>query len=173
MNCRDFLNRTDAFLADRLEGAEVRDFRDHLRSCASCREVVVSADPVHLLSAAPLKEPSREQVEACAGAVTALIHQDRLQRRMSKPRWRWMAAAAAVVVSAGAGLAWWATHPGFEAGGSLLTPGVVSAAAHREDPPPPRVEVETPGGDLRVYQYADAGDGNTAVVYIVKESLEL
>ena len=130
-------------------------------------------DPVLLLSSAVLKEPSMEQVGACVGAVTALIHQDRLQRRISKPKWRWMVAAASVVASVGAGVAWWSSHPGFEEGGMPFSQDAPSVAAQWEDPPPPHVEVETSGGDLRVYQFADTGDGNTAVVYIVKESLEL
>ncbi len=173
MNCRDFLSRMDAFLADRLEGVEAGDFRNHLRSCAACREVAVTADPVLLLSAAPLKEPSAEQVGSCVGAVIAIIHQDRLRRRIRKPGWRWMAAAAAAVVAVGAGLAWWASQPDFEEGGMLFSQGGVSVAAHREGPPPPHVEVEIPGGDVRVYRFANAGDNNTAVVYIVKESLDL
>lgn len=173
MNCRDFLNCMDGFLADRLEADEERDFRGHLRSCSSCREAAVTADPVLVLSAAPLKEPSDRQVEACVGAVAALIRQDRLQRRISRPKWRWMAAAAAVVVSTGAGVTWWANRPEAGGAGAALATNSVSAVSGRENPPPPHVEVEAPGNDLRVYQYADAGDGNTTVVYIVNESLEL
>jgi len=173
MNCRDFLIRMDAFIADELEADQTRDFREHLRSCDSCRESAVAADPVLLLSASPLGTASAKQVEACVEVVAALIHQDQLQRRISRPRWRWMAAAAAVVVSTGAGLTWWSSRPVIGMGGASLPPAAVSAVSYQQDPPPPRVEVESPGGNLRVYQYADAGDGNTTVVYIVKESLEL
>ncbi len=173
MNCGDFLRRIDAFVADTMEGPEELDFRKHLRTCTACRQEAVARDPVFLLSAVPLREPTAEQVQSCVGAVTALIHQDRLQRQVRKPRWRWMAAAAAAVMAVGAGLAWWSGQPGFDEKDHLSSESGVSVASHREKLPPPRVEVETPGSDLRVYQYADTDDGNTAVVYIVNTSLEL
>ena len=93
MDCRCFLSQLDSYLDDGLQGEQRREFRDHLRSCASCRRVAVAADPVLLLSAAPVREPGPEKVQECVEAVSALIRQDRLQRRISRPGRRWLVAA--------------------------------------------------------------------------------
>jgi hypothetical protein len=38
---------------------------------------------------------------------------------------------------------------------------------------PPRIEVDMVGEGVRVYQYADQQDGDTAVTFIVNPQLEL
>jgi predicted anti-sigma-YlaC factor YlaD len=174
MECRRFISQLESYLDDRLQGEQRREFRDHLRSCPSCRRAAVAADPVLLLTAAEPREAEPEQVQGCVDAVRALIRQDRLQRRIDRPGRRWLMAAAAVVVAAGGSLLWWSGRPDLGGAGLPQGDGGAAVATRVVAPPPPRIEVDSgDDGEVRVYQYADAGDENTAVIYIVNESMEL
>jgi hypothetical protein len=65
------------------------------------------------------------------------------------------------------------------AGWRLLAPGgtepapAVGAQAAEAPSQPPRIEVDMAGEGVRVYQYADQQDGDTAVTFIVNPQLEL
>ena len=170
MDCRTFVESLDDYLGERLEGAERRAFREHLAGCAPCRSRAVDADPSLLLIPTHKPEVDARAVEACCEGVSLLIHQERLRKRLAGPRRRWLAAAAAVLVAVSAGVMWRLAPAPFEATAVGVNAQVEEEAGQAG---PPEVEVEMQGESLRVYQYADAGDENTAVYFVVNEGLEL
>jgi hypothetical protein len=97
------------------------------------------------------------------------IRQDRLERRLHRRR-PWMAAAAAAIMVVGGGIAWRTVIDG---GSGAPQPAVEV----QQDPglqiSPPTVEVEMAGEGVRVYQFANDEDADTAVYFIVDPALEL
>jgi len=120
-------------------------------------------------SSAP--DASSARVEACTRAVLSQVRQRRLERRLGARRRPWLAAAAAAVFALGAAAIWGVT--GLVSGPAPSGPapsGIVGAAVH--EAPPPRVEVDMVGEGVRVYQFAQEDDADTAVLYIVNPALE-
>ena len=168
MRCTDIPDLLDAYLADSL-GEPRRDaVRSHLRTCERCREAAVHADPSLLFVAAAPGEPDPVRVEDTARAVIAQIRQQRMQRRLGHRR-PWLAAAAAVVLSLIAVAGWRLMAPG----GGLKPVAVTDARVAETPSPPPRIEVDMAGEGVRIYQYADQQDADTAVTFIVNPQLEL
>ena len=64
---------------------------------------------------------------------------------------------------------------GTEAPADLVASGALqpTAAAVSREVQPPRMDVEMSHKGMRVYQFADTGDGNSAAYFIVDEDLEL
>ena len=125
-------------------------------------------DPSLLFAAAgdPPSDPAR--VEACAAAVSSQIRQLRLRRRLYGHRRGWLAAAASAVLVIVAALAW------LSVSGNGGPASMVSAPATEAEPAtPPTVEVEMAGEGVRVYQFANDGDPDTAAYFIVNPALEL
>jgi len=170
MNCLEFRELLDSYLEESLEEERRRMFRRHLRECASCRERAVSEDPTLLFAAAPETPVSEADIEACAAAVTAQIKQQRLARSLSRRRRPWLAAAAAVMIMIAGGLSWKAMRGGVE----TSIPATAEIISHDDvRPPPPTVEVEMAGEEVRVYQFAADEDDDTAVYFIVNPAMEL
>ncbi len=170
MNCETFEELIEAYLADDLDDPRRRAFREHLGSCGSCREKAVGIDCSLLLCAVPPRAGNPEKIEAVTQAVMGQIRQQRIERRLHPPRRRWLAAAAMVVVSL-VGVTGWRL---LSTGGDGAVPETVAAVqAAEQSAPPPRLEVDMAGEGVRVYQYADDGDGDTAVYFIVNPSMEL
>ncbi len=173
MRCQEFRELVDRYLEESLDEARREGFRSHLSSCAVCRQVALQRDPTLLFAALEPQGDDEEEVERCVTAVTASIRRDRLERRLRRPR-PWLAAAAAFLAGAGVVATWEATRhdafPAAQSAGSVATPAV--AAAPRDGAPPPEVQVDMPGEGVRVYQFADQVDRNTAVCYIVTPALE-
>jgi len=168
MRCADMPELLDSYLADVLDGPRRNAVRSHLRTCERCREAAVQADPSLLFVAASPGEPDPARLEDVTRAVVAQIRQQRLQRRLVH-RQPWLAAAAALVLTLIAVAGWRLLAP---AGGSEPAPAVNARVAEAPSPPP-RVEVDMAGEGVRVYQYADSQDGDTAVTFIVNPQLEL
>jgi anti-sigma factor RsiW len=168
MRCADMPELLDAYLADALDGPRRNAVRSHLRTCERCREAAVQADPSLLFVAASPGEPDPARLEDVTRAVVAQIRQQRLQRRLVH-RQPWLAAAAALALTVLAVAGWRLLAP---AGGSEPAPAVDARVAEAPSPPP-RVEVDMAGEGVRVYQYADQQDGDTAVTFIVNPQLEL
>jgi len=168
MRCADMAELLDAYLADALDGPRRNAVRSHLRTCERCREAAVQADLSLLFVAAPPGEPDPARLEDVTRAVVAQIRQQRLQRRLVH-RQPWLAAAAALVLALIAVAGWRLLAP---AGGSEPVPAVDAQVAEAPSPPP-RIEVDMAGEGVRVYQYADQQDGDTAVTFIVNPQLEL
>jgi len=169
MICDEFREELDQYLADTLEPTERETFRGHLRSCTSCRDWAVLSEPTLAFSALEPRSPDSMRVEECAHNVLAQIRQDRIARRLRWRRRPWLAAAAAVVVAIGAGTAWQLTSTDDIAPSAEVTG---STGAGIEKQPPPRVRVEMQDKGLRVYQFAEDDDENSAVYFIVNPALE-
>lgn len=182
MSCETYRELLAAYLDDSLDEVRRAGFRAHLRSCESCREQLLAAEPTLVFALAPRREPDRERVEACVAAVTAGIRQERLKRQLRGPRRTWLAAAAAVVVAlAGAG-GWWlgsehgaAPPPALQAAAGNAVESGTALTSERPTviEPPPRIEVDMAQDEVRVYQYAIEGDGSTGAVFIVNPGMEL
>ena len=169
MNCDEFSVLLDGYLQDALDGPVRGAFRDHLAGCDRCRAAAVAADPSMLFSALGSREPERHTIEDLNRAVMADIRQQRLSRRLHRSRPRWLAAAAAVVISLAAVTGWRLLSPE----GRPAPDAVAEVKVVESDDPPPRLEVDMTGTGVRVYQYADQQDGDTAVYFIVNPAMEL
>ncbi len=170
MNCDLFEELIEAYLADTLDEPQRGAFREHLGSCGYCREQALRVDPSLMLSALRPRAEDHQKIEAVTQAVMGQIRQQRIDRSIRGRRRQWLAAAAMVVVSLMAVTGW-----------RLLssddgeTPPMAVAEVHVADEtiPPPRVEVDMTGDGVRVYQYADDNDTDTAVYFIVNPAMEL
>jgi hypothetical protein len=75
-----------------------------------------------------------------------------------------------VVLLAGAGAAWRLQLAGGGSGAVVEPP--IAEAATSEQAPPPQVEVDMNGEDVRIYRFATEEDENTAVLLIVNPAME-
>jgi anti-sigma factor RsiW len=169
MRCDEFRDALEQYLDDALEESRRASFRRHLRDCPECRSWAVGVEPTMVFAAVQASAPDPDRVAACTASVMAQIRQQRLALQLRPRRGRWLAAAAAVVAAIVGGAGWWITHDG--------QPPVPAAAVEARDPSgdeaqPPRVLVNMPDEGVRVYQFADDGDHDTAVYYIVNPALE-
>lgn len=170
MECTEFRRELDAYLEEGLEEDRRLLFRRHLRECASCGDWARSVEPSLLFAVADTEPVDLARVEACAAAVTAQIRQQRLAGRLEARRRPWLAAAAAAVLVLG-GAAVWQLLPG---GGEMPPSASGGVGTEKGDiSEPPTVEVEMSGENVRVYQFADDDDTDTAVYFIVNPALEL
>lgn len=172
MDCKIIQTQLEDYCADRLDESQRAEVREHLAGCQDCRVQAIAFDPTLMFAAMSISETDHQRVERCADSVATMIRQDRLQRRLRSPRRTWLAAAAAVLVVLTGSVLWRTTAHGPVGSSATPTVGPVVAAA-TETAPPPRVEVEMGEENLRVYQFSDAGDENTAVYFIVNEAMEL
>ncbi len=171
MRCDTFRDRVTDYLEESLNDDDRRAVREHLAMCAECARWAVDVDPTLIFARASSdQEASSARVEACTRAVLSQVRQRRLERRLGSRRRPWLAAAAAAVLALGAAAIWGVT--GLVSAPEVATPapGFVGAAAH--DAPPPKVEVDMVGEGVRVYQFAQDDDADTAVLYIVNPALE-
>lgn len=174
MSCEEFDRLLQAYLDERLEGEPRAEVRRHLSSCPRCRERALGREPTLLLTLAERRPPRPRDVEACVASVMSQVRQGELGRRIHRPRRRWwLAAAAAAAVAIGAGVTWrggWVDGP---PAAPTVRPAVVGAADDLGQPgPPPRFEVDMPADQIRVYQYAEDRDGDSAVYFVVNPALE-
>ncbi len=165
MDCRRFVELLEPYLDEGLEGAEREAWREHMRNCAPCRRAALEREPTLLLALASRAGAPDERVAACVGAVRALTHGERLRRDLGRRRRAWLAAAAAAVLAVAGVLGLRGPVPGEDP-----APGAGSPEA-RVAEPAPEVDVETRGGEVRVYRYAV--DGDMAVAFVVDPSMEL
>jgi len=170
MDCERFLAALPRYLDDALEPVEREALRGHLATCPGCRRRALAVEPSLALVAAPPPEAAPEDVERCVVAVTSMIRQDRLSRRLRPPRGRVLAAAAALVIAIGAGAMWRVIGSGPAA---TATSGVSSAVAESPAPRAPEVEVDMPEAGVRVYHLAVDEGSDTAVALVVNPALEL
>jgi anti-sigma factor RsiW len=170
MNCEVFREMIGSYVDETLEEGRRLWFRAHLRECPNCRKSALREEPSLLFAMAPAAPGESEAVEACAAAVMGRIRLDRLERRLQRRRLPWMAAAAAAIVVVGGGLGWRTIIDG---GGGTAQPAVEAQHNSGLQISPPTVEVEMAGEGVRVYQFANDGDADTAVYFIVDPALEL
>jgi len=170
MECTEFRRDLDAYLEESLEEDRRLLFRRHLRECASCSEWARAVEPSLLFAMADSGPVDMARVEACAAAVTAQIRQQRLAQRLDRRRRPWLAAAAAAVIVLGGTAAWQLVSGGGDV--QPAAPGRAQAVSNANSEPP-TVEVEMSDAEVRVYQFADDDDSDTAVYFIVNPALEL
>jgi hypothetical protein len=169
MRCDEVLGALDEYLDDALDGPRRDALRTHLRSCGRCRDAAIGRDPSLLFVVARPSEPDSARIEETTRAVVAQIRQQRLQRRLGRRPRPWLAAAAMLLLSLTAVVGWRLLAPG---NGSQAPAGAEIVVADSPSPPP-RIEVDMSGEGVRVYQYADSQDSDTAVTFIVNPELEL
>jgi len=110
------------------------------------------------------------QIEVCAAVVTGQIRQQRLTGRLRGHRRPLLAAAAACVLALIGASVWQLLPLGEDAIPALsIDTGTVADSGAT----PPTIEVEMSGEDVRVYQFANEEDNDTAVYFIVNPALEL
>jgi len=174
MSCEEFDRLLDAYLDERLEGEPRAEVRRHLADCPRCREHAFRREPALLLTLAERQPPRSQAVDACVASVMSQVRQRELDRRIRGPRRRWwMAAAAAAVVAIGAGVTWRGGWVDGTPAAPAVRPAVVGAADDLGQPgPPPRIEIDMPADEVRVYQYAEDRDGDSAVYFVVNPALE-
>ena len=170
MNCGIFREMIGSYVDETLQEDRRLWFRTHLRECPTCRESALREEPSLLFAMAPAAPGEPEAIEACATAVMGRIRQDRLERRLHRHRRPWMAAAAAAIMLVSGGVAWRTIIGG---GSGALQPTVEAQRDSELQNSPPTVEVEMPGEEVRVYQFANDEDADTAVYFIVDPALEL
>jgi predicted anti-sigma-YlaC factor YlaD len=170
MNCEIFRETIGSYVDETLEEGRRHWFRTHLRECPTCRESALRDEPSLLFAMAPTAPGKPEAIEACTAAVMARIRQDRLERRLHRRRRPWLAAAAAATLVISGGIAWRTMVVG---GSETLQPVVEAQLDAGLQNSPPTVEVEMPGEEVRVYQFANDADADTAVYFIVDPALEL
>jgi predicted anti-sigma-YlaC factor YlaD len=163
--CEEVRVLIPAFVALELAPEIERHVREHLATCAACREAVGDVEPVCGLA---LRRPAGrgDDAEAVVAAVMGGLHQRRAERRLGGGRWRWLAAAAAVVVAFLAGTQ--VRRGGEPAATAALTPTAAPAVRPAEGS---FVEVE--GKGVRLYQITDPSDPGVAVAVVVDPALEL
>lgn len=169
MNCEVFREQLDSYVEESMDEDRRRWFRRHFRECGSCRKRALASDPSLIFAIGDDVPVDAEAVENCVGAVTAQIRQQRLSRRLHGRRRPWLAAAAAMVMVVGAGLVWTSIF----GGGEIQPAAVAETVVEQPSTTPPTVEVDMPGEDVRVYQFADEETDDTAVYFIVNPALEL
>jgi len=170
MRCNQFRDRIESYLVDSLAAPDRDAFRQHLRSCPDCREWAITREPTLVFAVTEPAEPDPIQIAACTASVMSQIRQQAIVGRMRPHRRSWLAAAAAVMVVIAGGAGWWISQ---DEQGAAPTAVVEAEDAGPRDQQPPRVRVEMSAAGVRVYQFAEGSDDNTAVFYIVNPALEL
>lgn len=144
-----------------------KELRDHLRSCASCRDALTRREPALVLAWALATDPGAQD-DTFVGEVLAGIHQRSLERRLSGRRSRLLAAAAALaaVLLGGTAVVRHFAKPAPQVAAS-------SAASRPSVVEPAFVEVDDAG--VRLYQLTPTSQSREAiqVAFIVDPHLEL
>ena len=171
MNCDEFLRLLPLYLDEKLEGDRRADWRRHLRECRSCRNRALAEEAGLFPVLGTPPDIDVAGVEHCVLSLGAMIRQERLRKRMRPARKWWYAAAAAVLLLISGGL--YRMERGEPAALMVSETLQPTATAVVREHQPPRMDVEMSHQGIRVYQFADTGDGNSAAYFIVDEDLEL
>jgi len=166
MSCLEVRRLAPRFLTLELSPEAETELREHLRSCAACRDSLAEREPALGLAWALAGDIGHED-NRFVGEVLAGVHQRSLERRLSGRRSRLLAAAAlTAVLLGGTAVVRHLARPAPQA--------VASQPASR----PPAVEpafVEVDQADVRLYQLTPTSQSREAiqVAFIVDPHLEL
>lgn len=172
MQCDQFHGLLTAYLDESLDPAGRAELRDHLASCPGCRAAAFEREPTLMFALAERRSPAPERIAQSVASVMAQVRQERLAHELPRRRPAWWLAAAAALMVAAAGVMW---RSSLSAPAAVASPAVrpaVAGVVSTEDVPP-RVEIDMPDDDVRVYhQYADDSSGDAAVYFVVNPRLE-
>ncbi len=165
--CLEVRRMMPRFLALELSPETEKELRDHVRSCASCRDALTEREPALGLAWALASDPGAQD-DGFVGEVLAGVHQRSLERRISGRRSRVLASAAAVV----------AILLGGTAVVQYVTKSAPQMVASSPVSRPPAVEpafVEVDDAGVRLYQLTPTSQSREAiqVAFIVDPHLEL
>jgi putative zinc finger protein len=183
LSCGQARERFGGYLAESLAAWERRAVREHLGTCAACREAAAARDPLLVFSTARTAPVSPEETGRVLAAVRAGIALQQAQERLEAPAVRRRVGALA---SAAAALALTLLAPGRSA---YRAPSLSSAPpAERETmkstfvpvtnpaPPPDMLEKTDRTGkypaDATIYEL-NPGAGQPRVVWIVDRSIDI
>lgn len=172
MDCQEFADLFPLYLEEGLDESRREEWRAHLQSCTECSTRAIKEDPTLLFLTGASSTIDTAGVERCVHDIGALIRHEKFKKRVRRPQRWWYASAAAVLLMISTSFFWAkndAPEPRLAASETQPTVG----AEVNEQSQPPRMDVEMSHQGLRVYQYADAGDGNSAAYFIVDKDLEL
>jgi hypothetical protein len=166
-SCLEVRRLMPRFLALELPPEAERDLREHLRSCAGCRDALAEREPALGLAWALATEPGAQD-DRFVGEVLAGVHQRSLERRLSGRQSRLLAAAAvlAAVLLGGTAVVQHFTRP---------TPQTVAISPASRPPAVEPAFVEVDDAGVRLYQLTPASQSREAiqVAFIVDPHLEL
>jgi anti-sigma factor RsiW len=171
MDCQEFTDLLPLYLEDGLDASRREQWRAHLESCAECSTRAMEKDPTFLFLTGAPSTIDTEGVERCVDDLGALIRHERFRRRIRRPQRWWYAAAAAMLLMISASFFWARTDAPISLLAASETQPTVGAEINDQSQPP-RMDVEMSHKGLRVYQFANTGDGNSAAYFIVDEDLE-
>ena len=169
MQCGEFRDALDQYLGDVLDESRRDSFRRHIRSCPECRSWALRVEPTMAFASVEPPPPNPDRVAACTASVMTQIRQQRLSRELRPRRGKWLPAAAAVLVAVLGGAGWWLVR---ENRASMPASAVEVRDPSGQESLPPRVQVNMSDEGVRVYQFADDEDSDTAMYYIVNPALE-
>lgn len=169
MQCSEFRDALEQYLDDGLDESTRESFRRHLRACPECRTWAIGLEPTLVFAAVEPPAADSRRVAECTASVMAQIRQERLARGLRPRRTRWLAAAAGLMIAIVAGVGWRLAQ---DERSASPTTAVEAREESDAEVVPPRVQVNMPGEGIRVYQFADDENHNTAVYYIVNPALE-
>lgn len=164
--CAEVSSLLGAFVGLDLGAAEESEVREHLRTCAACRELYVAAEPTLALSLVMAAAPA-PQDDLFVSAVLAGIRQRRVERQVRSHRRWWVGMAAAVaLVVLGSTATFMRLQGGDTTAPAIIAEGPTSVA-------PAFVEVE--GEGVRLYQLTPPSQNarDVQVAFIVDPRLEL
>lgn len=172
MDCQEFADLLPLYLEEGLDEHRRGQWREHFESCTECGTRAMEEDPTLLFLTGAPSTIDAEGVERCVDDLGALIRHERFRKRIRRPQRWWYAAAAAVLLMISTSFFWAKNDaPGPLIAASETQPTV--GAETNDQSQPPRMDVEMNHKSLRVYQFANTGDGNSAAYFIVDKDLEL
>ena len=164
-SCLEVRRLAPRFIALELEPEAEREVREHLRSCAACREAMAEREPALRVAWAMAAEPSPED-DRFVGEVLAGVHQHALERRLAGRRSRLLGAAAAIAA---------VLLGGTVVVRELTRPAPPAVAQVQRAPAAEPAFVEVDGAGVRLYQLTPTSQSREAiqVAFIVDPHLEL
>jgi anti-sigma factor RsiW len=179
LSCPDVRVRFGAYASDSLEGADRRAVREHLASCAGCREEAAAFDPLLLFATVRPVPESSPEAEQILSAVRTGILLKTAERKLAAPSRRRRVGALA---SAAAAVALTVLGPGAPArrdAAAVPERAAAKATFHPAARPAPAAEgFEKVGGrqkfpaDATIYDW-NPGAGEPRVVWIVDRSIDI
>lgn len=182
LSCGLARERFGDYAAESLSAGERRAVREHLGTCAACREAAAARDPLLIFAAAQAAPVSSEETGQVLAAVRAGIALKQARERLETPAVQRRVGALAAAAAALA-LTLLAPGPAYRRPSPSSVPpaerdAVRSSFAPAANPAPPSEILEKTGGtgkypaDATIYEL-NPGAGQPRVVWIVDRSIDI